>query len=519
MTSDIVAISIPIGAYQIAHKLLLSIFSYKKSKHEPLIVLGGNVPSIAYNEIFQYFPRTDLFIVVGEGEESFSKILKHIDRKIDINSIPNLVRFSNGRIVKNYRKMPSLKDIIAPPYISDDIYKFINDNGGLIYLETSRGCYNNCTFCFKHTFYTNSNDNIRYFPIERFKLTLKQILNKKHAHFTIKLTDQCLISDDNPERINSAFQHINDVTQTLATSSYKGKLVFETRIDSLYNQRESIEDQSLRSFYWEQIIKANLDYVVFGLESCCNTQLKRYGKSYNIETIEGAVKKIKTMSIPCQFNMIMLDPLMTIDELNYNLNEIERLQILEYITSLSKELRITKGTPYYHLAKKYGIKIALDRENLTFYKYSYKSYIDPKISYLIPYLRTFYKVFNDSGYRFAGIEMFLNFKNIDNRNEKAINNILYIPRAFKNLEFSIIKYILSNTGSKELYIINEVKWLISNIVYSSIKSVQESLLLDMYFEDKQILKTFLKILNDISKNTAYFSDMFVKIKTEDVLNE
>ncbi len=142
------------------------------------IVLGGPEVSFDAPTFLEENSAVDA-VVVGEGENSFPKLLGAWQRGQEPVEVPGLVwRDSQGKILSNPSgKMPNMTEIPNPYQIDE------NFRGRLAYLETSRGCPFSCQYCLSSTF-----QGVRFLPPERFREFLRRALQAGAR--TIKLVDR-----------------------------------------------------------------------------------------------------------------------------------------------------------------------------------------------------------------------------------------------------------------------------------------------------------------------------------------
>ncbi|NLA87963.1 MAG: B12-binding domain-containing radical SAM protein, partial [Clostridiales bacterium] len=142
--------------------------SLKKALPDAVIILGG--PEVSYNaaDILQELPYVD-YVLSGEGELPFSRLLDALSSGTDIGAVPGVCRRTGERI------------IAAPPYCSsDDPPNPYTDayvkalNGRIAYLETSRGCPFSCAFCLSGRKQPDSraSESVRFFDMARAKRDL-----------------------------------------------------------------------------------------------------------------------------------------------------------------------------------------------------------------------------------------------------------------------------------------------------------------------------------------------------------
>lgn len=122
---------------------------------ETLLVLGGFHPSALPIESLNN-SKADC-VVIGEGEETFLKLVESCSSTRDFSRIPGIAYKDNGKIVHNLPG-PHIKDLDAIPFPARHLInmeKYIRigkapgsqKNRRFTTMLTSRGCPNNCVFC------------------------------------------------------------------------------------------------------------------------------------------------------------------------------------------------------------------------------------------------------------------------------------------------------------------------------------------------------------------------------------
>ena len=127
----------------------------KKYSHNTYVVLGGIHPTVMPERTLSECAAID-FIVAGEGEETFYRLLKSIDTKsMNFEHIEGLYFRNDGKIIKT-AKRDFIKNLDDIPFPARDLYelelyksaptkKVSNEDATPIL--TSRGCPYNCTHC------------------------------------------------------------------------------------------------------------------------------------------------------------------------------------------------------------------------------------------------------------------------------------------------------------------------------------------------------------------------------------
>lgn len=121
---------------------------------DKIIILGG--PEASYNlSLLSYNVK---YIIKGEGEESFNELMAYFNEHVEISEVSNLYYYENNKINYTYSKLPNLNNI------KHDLSLIENYENRICYLESSRGCYYNCSYCLAST-----EKPVRFFPLDEVK--------------------------------------------------------------------------------------------------------------------------------------------------------------------------------------------------------------------------------------------------------------------------------------------------------------------------------------------------------------
>jgi hypothetical protein len=90
----------------------------------------------------------------------------------------------------------------------------------------------------------------------------------------------------------------------------------------------SLEWHSGRMYMWHLLKRAGLARLFIGVESGSTSQLKRYGKGITPEQSIMALRILSSLGIEIRIGFVMFDPLMTFQELNENVEFLERQDAL-----------------------------------------------------------------------------------------------------------------------------------------------------------------------------------------------
>jgi len=164
----------------------------KKINPKLMIVLAGPEVTPRAGSILARENSVDA-IVRGEGEVSFAELIEVLTRKNpDISSVKG-VSFRRGKTIIHNPDRQQLRDInnIPSPYLNG-LINLKNKNIIDIPLETTRGCFSRCHYCYYH----KNLEQVRYFSLLRVEKELKLIL--KHKPHEVYLMDATFNS--NPAR-------------------------------------------------------------------------------------------------------------------------------------------------------------------------------------------------------------------------------------------------------------------------------------------------------------------------------
>ena len=174
-----------IGSYKIIIDLIRN---YSKSP----IVLGGSGFTIFPAEVLEALQAD--YGIIGEGER-FSLLLNALEKKEDVSSIPGVITRKN----KAQIPIPLDKSFASRIDINNSHLQFYLKRGGMLNLQTKRGCNFKCIYC-------------TYPHIEGSKLRL--IPPKEVANTALKLQEAgakyFFITDS---AFNGDFSHSTEVAQ------------------------------------------------------------------------------------------------------------------------------------------------------------------------------------------------------------------------------------------------------------------------------------------------------------------
>lgn len=156
------------------------------------IILGGPEASFKKELLKEYNVK---YIIKGEGEESFNELMDYLNNNISIDKVSNLYYLENDEIKYTYDKLPNLNNV------KHDLSLIGDFKNRICYVESSRGCFYNCSYCLAST-----EKPVRFFPLEEVLSNIKYLLDNNAR--TIKFLDRSF--GIKKEYINGILKFIRD---------------------------------------------------------------------------------------------------------------------------------------------------------------------------------------------------------------------------------------------------------------------------------------------------------------------
>ncbi len=272
-----------------------------KKKNIP-VVWGGPVPSLI-PEIALKTGSVD-FVVVGEGEITFSALTDALARGTPLRAVDGLAFMENGKPVVNKPREPAdLSDLPVIDFGFVDPKKYFTVNVGcerMLHIYSSKGCPYQCTYCYNPCF---SKSLWRPRPAEYF-LNEIRYLAKNHG------LDGVFFADDlfSPKR-----EYLRTVCQKIK----------EAEIDFVWGcdmRADICSKEDLRMMH-----DAGCRWIFFGIESGSADRQKELKKRVHLEKAREAVDWCKEIGIFTTTTFIMGLPDETEEELKDTIRYVQNL--------------------------------------------------------------------------------------------------------------------------------------------------------------------------------------------------
>jgi radical SAM superfamily enzyme YgiQ (UPF0313 family) len=283
------------------------------------LVLGGSGFTIFPKEMMRALDAD--YGVIGEGER-MSVLLDAIEGQKEVVSIPGIVT----------RHSPA---VIAPPWEHEIVrrfdpslphVRFYLERGGMLNLQTKRGCGFHCIYC---TYPHIEGPTYRLFTPQEVARTARDLQEAGAKYFFV--TDAAFNSNG---------------VHTLAVAQAFAKAGVNIPWGAFFVPTTPFEG------YFQTLAKAGLRHVEFGTESLSDPVLKAYRKPFRVEDVFKAHASAIEAGLHVAHYLLLGGPGENPDTLDETLARVEHLG--ECVLFLFCGMRIYPQTELYELFRKEG---------------------------------------------------------------------------------------------------------------------------------------------------------------------
>lgn len=235
------------------------------------IAVGGYHATLMYKEISQSEESQTIdFIIRGEGEITFRRLVNALDGKDELTEIPSLTYKSNGCFTHNDPgELLDLTRIKLP--IRDKrrlTWGYHIMNRSVEVMETSRGCTRSCNFCSIRHMYGRS---FRPFPTERVLADIDNIYYQNKCRWIF-------ISDDN---FVLAPKRVMELCRAIIARGYRGlHLIVQADCATMEKNEEMVR----------LMAKAGFKSIFLGIENVSEKNLKTAHKGNIVDASREAIR-------------------------------------------------------------------------------------------------------------------------------------------------------------------------------------------------------------------------------------
>jgi len=265
-------------------------------------------------------------VIKGEGEITFTELLKHYSGTVRIEEIAGISYRVNGEVHVNPER-PPIEDLseIPSPYLEG----ILVPRDKVTYIETYRGCIFRCHYCFegKHL------PKLRFFPEDRIKKEIEFVLGHqdiKSFHF-----------------VDTVFNVKKDRLEKLV-EMISGANRFGTELRTVEIITEFVDEETVALFK-----KANVHSVETGPQTVNPDTLKNVNRYYREDKFRNGVKLLEENGIEVTTDLIIGLPG---DNFFKFVKSAKTLINMKPSTIVFSILHVLPGTVLYEKSEEFGLK-------------------------------------------------------------------------------------------------------------------------------------------------------------------
>ena len=280
------------------------------------VLLGGIGFSVMPEAVLR-LTRADAGIA-GDGEEAAVALAKCLTKGEDISQLPNIVYWYKKKIIFNHRIDVNLKQLPRPRRRLFDNKRY-EETGAMVGIETKRGCSQQCIFCADPVV---KGRHIRVRPPVMVTQEFQDLIAQGASWF--HLCDS---------EFNLPISHAKEVCQAIIQSSLGDKMRWYTYCSP------TPFDPELASL----MKRAGCAGINFGVDSLCNEQLSRLGRSHSTRDLEHLVQILEKEELNYIFDLLIGGPGETEETVKVTIEKVRELNIP--LAGIATGIRIYPGTP------------------------------------------------------------------------------------------------------------------------------------------------------------------------------
>jgi lipid biosynthesis B12-binding/radical SAM protein len=286
---------------------IVEVIEYIKKHSKAPVVLGGPGFSIMPERLLDYFNAD--YGIVGEGEEAFPQLIE----RIIAGEYPVQRLFS-----KNLESFPACQ-----PFYSPEITPYYISHGGMLNVQTKRGCTYGCTYC---SYPTIEGKRLRYRDSSEVVGEINRLCEQYGARY-IFFTD-AVFNDPDDHYLELAEELIRAGNRTPWCAFFRP---------------QNLKKESLRL-----LKRSGMAAMELGTDAATDTTLAALKKGFTFAEVIAANEGIIAESLPCAHFIIFGGPgetQKTVEQGIINIEKLRRTVVFNYIG-----IRILPGTKLYKFA-------------------------------------------------------------------------------------------------------------------------------------------------------------------------
>jgi anaerobic magnesium-protoporphyrin IX monomethyl ester cyclase len=287
------------------------IIKHIKTRSDVPVAVGGWHCTL-FPEQMADFKYVD-YVIAGEGEEHFSRLLRMIKEKKTISDriFPKEILDLDKLPVPDYSLDDRIEGFITN-FLTDKLSEYVKYPMRWLPYESSRGCPSQCTFCIN---VVSNNNRYRKKSAEKVVEEIEHI-TKKYGLTHLKIIDDNFFVDIRRDR---------EICQGLIKRKINITWDAETRCD--YFNDTMLNDETLTMAKRSGLVQLSL-----GIESGSNHTLEIMKKGITPEQGEFAVKKCNDFGIVARSSFIIEIPGENFEDIRKTIAFVKRLRKYPYFT-------------------------------------------------------------------------------------------------------------------------------------------------------------------------------------------
>ncbi len=297
----------------------------KTIRPETKIVLGGPEVGPVGEKYLRENPSVD-FVVKGEGEFTFSELLRWYAGEGRLEDIQGISFRNNGQIQTNPDR-PPIEDLgmIPSPYLEG----ILSPRDKVTYIETYRGCMFKCHYCFEG----KNIPRLRFFPEERVRSEIELVLGRpeiKSFHFVDTV-------------FNCRKEYLKKTVEMISRANRYGAELRTVEIIA-----EFVDEETIALFK-----QANIKSIETGPQTVHKDTLKNVNRYFNEEKYKNAVRLLETNGIEVTSDLIIGLPGDNFFKFAKSVKTIMDMHPSNIVFSI---LHVLPGTVLYEKSEEFDLK-------------------------------------------------------------------------------------------------------------------------------------------------------------------
>lgn len=300
LDDTVLCVGLSVMTPQIDHAL--EICRLLRAYNQQIPIVWGGIHATLFPDQTIIHPLID-FVIKGEGEISFPKLLKYFSGQGDLGGISGLVYKKDNQIIQNSEK--DLIDLNSIPTLDYSLLSKKALGFNSIILNTSRGCPYRCTFCVNIALHNRA---WRYQTAEKVLSQIDYLVNTL-GYKKIKFQE---------DNFFVSRQRVLDILAGIKEKGLKFEWFTNCRVDYF-------RDDYLNDDFLEKLREAGCYKLMFGAESGSARMLEFLQKGITVAQILKAATICQKHQMTAVFSFMCALPGETREERNQTLNLIDQM--------------------------------------------------------------------------------------------------------------------------------------------------------------------------------------------------